>query len=171
MPEDGVITSISVCVGADQGQANCNAQLGVWNSSTKALIVASSTYSMAAHNRTTSGWSFTTQTVASTFIANGTPLWIGFWRDAAGTCVFPVTNAGTFVGEFRSGSGASNFSSPAGWGSNNVMGAYATYVKAEGWIWNGSAWVNGLMQVWNGSAWTNPTGLQVWNGSAWINAT
>lgn len=36
-------------------------------------------------------------------------------------------------------------------------------------IWNGSAWVPGVVQIWNGSAWVQAQ-VQIWNGSAWVSA-
>jgi hypothetical protein len=34
-------------------------------------------------------------------------------------------------------------------------------------MWNGTAWVNGVIRVWNGTAWVANTN-RIWNGTAWV---
>jgi hypothetical protein len=172
MPENGIITSISVCCAADQGQPDCNAQLVIWNASSGNVIVASSAFSMAAHSRSTSGWAFITQSVTPTFIAANTNIYIGFFRVDSGSTLFPQTNSGHYVGKKAGGTSPSSISGATqDWGGvAGTMGAYATYTPVRAWVWNGSSWVPATVQVWNGSSWADITGLQAWNGSSWVDA-
>lgn len=169
-----VITDINVCCAADVSQGACNAQLAVWNASTGALIVASAVFSMAAKaSRSTSGWSFTTQTVTATFVAGGTSILIGFYRVPAGSTLFPCnTGSGSFVGLGTSATSPASMSGAANWGGvNGNMGAYVSYVTVIARIWNGSSWVVGQILIWNGTSWVTASGDSVWNGTSWVQAT
>jgi hypothetical protein len=170
-----VITDINVCVAADVSQGSCNAQLCVWNQSTGALIVASSVYSMAAKtSRSTSGWSFTTQSVTPTYVAGGTVIVIGFYRVPTGSLLFPVTtSSGTYDALSTSASSPGSISGyTAAWaGSAGNMGAYVTYQTVIARVWNGTSWVVGSIYIWNGSSWVIATGDSVWNGTSWVQAT
>lgn len=143
----------------------------VWNASGSTILCfwsgAVPTGSTGAGNQQWNGGNVN----SPTFIAGGTVIVIGFSvqqangfiasDESSGSSSWNTVAAGSAPGPLTGGS-SSGF---------NAVGAYANYTPGEGWVWNGSAWVNGPIVVWNGSAWANPTGIQVWNGSAWVNAT
>lgn len=175
MPADGVITSISVCAAADSagGGSAENAQLVVWNNSTGAVIVASSTFTLGTKSRTTSGWSFINQSVTPTFIASGTSIAIGFWRDqtSAGTTLFPIqSSSGSFKGNYQNSSSAASLTGAANWGGvNGNMGAFVTYSPGKGlWVRSGGVWnlTKGIM-VRSGGVWV-PATVWVRSGGVWV---
>lgn len=54
-------------------------------------------------------------------------------------------------------------------GSTNTGTLTITAISAAR-VWNGSAFVSGLVNVWNGTSFVSGT-IRVWNGSSWVNTT
>lgn len=89
VPGGGIfINSISVYCGGHN--AATNMRLVVWNAGTGAVVVASGTFSCP------SGLALRTQSVTQTFVAAGTTLRIGFWRQQNQDGMWGVGSSGSF---------------------------------------------------------------------------
>lgn len=124
MPADGTISSVSCFVGGDGGSVN--AQFAIWRQSDGALLASTSTFSLGSGSRSSGGQSWVTQSLSSPlFVANGTGIYIGWYRDPSGGAVWSMLTAGSFLKRTETGS-LGSFTSPTT-DSGGQLGAYATY--------------------------------------------
>lgn len=97
VPAGGIyVNSISCYMGGHN--AAVNTRFAIWNATTHALIVASSTFSAGK------GRSLKTKAITQTFIAAGTVIRIGFWRQQSQDAEWGVAASGTFRYHSNTGS-------------------------------------------------------------------
>ena len=125
MPADGDISSISCFVGGDGGSVT--ARFCIWRSSDGVLLAQTGSFTLASGSRSSGGQSWVTQSLGTPLhVANGTGLYIGWWRDPAGGAVWSLLTPGSFSKKTDTSGSPGTFSSPTS-DASGQLGAYATY--------------------------------------------
>ena len=120
MPEDGLVTGIAFYASSVSGYSPTTFYGEVWGSG-GAEICATAGVSVGAGSLAVGGQSWVTTSVASTYIAAGTQIYIGWARASGGSMLF---STGSGTGYVASGSSPGNLGSLSGIGS---IGAYIIY--------------------------------------------
>jgi len=124
MPETGDITSISCFFGGD-GSA-VNAKLCVWDGS-GTLLASTAQFSAASGSRSAGGQAWQTQSLGSALrVTSGATIYVGFWRDPAGSSVWSTASSGTWYDRNCTGGSVCAMTGLTSHGSASI-GAYATY--------------------------------------------
>ncbi len=174
MPETGKVISIKLRL-ARYSDTDTPIVWGViWNRSTGAKIVQSTT-SISPNNTYTTAAALVayTFTFPETEIAGGTLLWVGYGK------VSNQGNRALYFGKRTSQSGQNidtndtSQSTPANtFTFNNTFANEALWVevtyKVGGRVkvWNGSSEVEKLLKVWNGTSWVEEV-VKTWDGTSW----
>lgn len=126
MPATGTIYSVSAFFGGDG--ASVNARMVVWDSSGN-ILAQSATFSAPSGSRSTGGQSLQTQNLATPlYLASGTQVYIGFWRDPGGGAVWSFNTAsGTWDENTNTSGSPGAFTSLTS--NTGQLEAFATYVS------------------------------------------
>jgi len=172
-PEKGEIQSISCYFAGDAGDTP-NAQVGVWDGPTKALLGASATFVLPTGSHSTSGQTWQTQNlVTPVYVEAGATYWLGFWRDPAKHAVWSVTASGHFFAlTLQPSSAAGTFSGSTQdttWGfTAGQIGVFATYNPVGIYADSGTTFQRLTdLQADNGAAFVTGTKVYVDDGATW----
>ncbi len=167
----GVIAALDVFMAGSSG-GTCRTILCLWDYPSGNLLAQTAQFTAAAGGGGVNGQAWQRAVLTSPIVVGGGSYFVGFWRNGADAAEFSYNSGSGTIHPQAPGGGVTNVGSPGalnlGSTTTGQMSAYLEWQASGVYVYNGSAWVQSPVYVYDGSSWQLSNGVYVYNGSAWV---